>query len=193
LNYSFVNVYSKRYNFLNINLYLKGGAGVSILGVEMGYKDPLDYEKSNLPKPLYEKGKGRQPKKDSYGTVHFGAGLNYFFSPRLSLSIEAMFLFVSADYLDGVHNFEVATLPNGEVAMTRIGVFDTVGQLKVGISYHFNLYDNSGLGIEKPWGFKLAKFENEFYHPKKFNRIRKSTIKFYPATWHKKKRVGAGH
>jgi hypothetical protein len=180
MNYCFLNAYSKRYNLLNINLYLKGGAGISIIGGEMGYNDPLDYEKANLISPLYEKGQGRQPMRDSYGTVHLGMGLNYYFSPRLSLAVEAMFLFVSADYLDGVHNFDVNKLPDGEVVMTRIGVYDTVGQLKMGLSYYFNLYNIDDRNQIKPWGRKDENFENEFYHEKKYNKIKKKKLTFYP-------------
>ena len=171
LNYNFLNIYSERYNFLNMNIYLKGGFGISSIGVEMGYKDQSSYEESNLYQPLYEKGQGRHPQMDTYGTVHFGGGLNYYLSNRISFSLEAMFLFVNADYLDGVHNYTVQKLSDGEVVMTRVGVFDTVGQLKLGVSYHFNLHKTKAPLTPSSWYLHEDKFVNDFYIDKTFNRF----------------------
>jgi len=167
INYNFLNIYSWERNFLNMNFFLKAGFGFSLIGVELGYKDSLDYALSNLEKPLFEKGQGRQPKRDAYGTFHAGFGFNYYISSRLSLTVESDFLFVSADYLDGVHNFEVTTNNNGTIKYTRIGVFDTVGEIKLGVSYHFDLYRirfNKRIANNE-------QFKNEFFLDKKYNRI----------------------
>jgi hypothetical protein len=172
--FDFLNIYSIKRNFLNINFYFKLGFGVSIVGVEMGYKDVGDYEKSNLEKPLYEKGQGRQPKRDSYSTVHFGTGLNYYISKRLSASIEGVLLFVSADYLDGIHNFEVEKLNDGTTELKRIGVYDTVGEIKVGVSYHFNLYQNKRQRSGR-WFKNKEPFVNDFFFDKTHNRVIKVT------------------
>jgi hypothetical protein len=172
--YDFLNLYSLKYNVLNINFFLKGGIGVSLIGVEMGYKDPLDYEKSNLTAPLFEKGQGSHPQRDSYGTFHFGGGFNYYLSKRISFSLEGIFLFVSADYLDGVHNFEVDQLPGGAVQLTRIGVYDAVGEIKAGVSYHFNLYQGKSKKVSK-WFTDKGDFENEFFFNKRHNKVEKLT------------------
>jgi hypothetical protein len=172
--YDFLNLYTLKRNFLNINFFLKGGFGFSYIGVEMGYKDPLDYEKSNLPDPLYEKGQGRQPRRDSYSTFHVGAGMNYYLSNRISFSLEGIFLFVNADYLDGVHNFEVTNLPGGTTTITRIGVYDTVGQIKAGVSYHFSLYPERRRKSNK-WSTNKIPYVNDFFFDKKHNRVLKVT------------------
>jgi hypothetical protein len=170
VNYNFLNVYSWKNNFLNINFFLKTGFGFSSIGVELCYKDTLDYARSNLESPLFEKGQGRQPRRDSYGTFHAGFGFNYYLSSRISFSVETDMLFVSADYLDGVHNFEIIKNSNGTINYNRIGVFDTVGELKVGVSYHFNFYRNKQKKSGN-WVFNNDQYKNEFFMDKKHNRI----------------------
>lgn len=169
--YSFLNMYSIYNNLLNINMYIKGGIGVSALAVELGYKNAVDYELTQLPNPLFEKGQGRHKSLDSYGTFHLGTGLNYYFSNRISFSVEAMFLFVSADYLDGVHNFDAIKTNENKIQLQRVGVLGTVGQIKVGFSYHFNLYNNKEKNSRYPYYIKNDRFKNDFYYNKKYNRF----------------------
>jgi hypothetical protein len=93
-----------------------------------------------LPNPIYEKGQGIHSLKDFYSSFHVGTGINYYLSPRFSISGETIFLLVSNDYLDGIHNYEATKLPDGTTVINRMGVFGIAGELKVGISYHFNWY-----------------------------------------------------
>ncbi len=171
-NYSFLNIYSYKHNFLNLNSYLKVGLGFSAIRVEMGYKNQQDYFDSNMGFfPLYEKGQGGHKGIDSYGTFHAGAGINYFISDRFSISAEALFLFVSCDYLDGVHNMTATLLDNGSVQLDRVGVVGTVGELKLSVSYYFNLYKKT-LRSSTIWNEKKEEFKNEFYFDKKHNRFK---------------------
>ncbi|MBN1925497.1 MAG: hypothetical protein JW798_06665 [Prolixibacteraceae bacterium] len=171
MNYSFLNFYSYKNNFLNMNAYLKAGVGLSSIGVEMGYQNKQDYFDSNLLWPLYEKGQGSHPARDWYGTIHAGAGINYFFSERISVSLEAVLLFVSNDYLDGVHNFSATNLPDGTVEIERYTVFGSVGELKIGVSYYFNLYRET-VNKSSIWNKKKEEFKNDFYYEKKHNRFK---------------------
>jgi hypothetical protein len=164
LNYNFLKTHKINKTPSNINMYLKAGIGFSSVGVELGYIDPLNYKKSNLPNPLYEKGQGIQSLKDMYFSFHLGTGINYYLSPRISVSGEVNVLFVSNDYLDGVHNYEASQLPNGTTVINRMGVFATVGELKVGISYHFNLFKK--LISSSFWDKKYEQFSNDLYHGK---------------------------
>jgi hypothetical protein len=43
LNYNFMNIRNRKQTPLNLNMYLKAGAGFSSIGVELGYTDPLNY------------------------------------------------------------------------------------------------------------------------------------------------------
>jgi hypothetical protein len=95
-------------------------------------------------------------------------------SDRISFTIEGMLLFVSADYLDGVHNFDVTVVPGGTTQLTRIGVYDTVGEIKAGISYHFNLYQGKRKKDSK-WFTDKGDFENEFFFNKRHNKVEKLT------------------
>lgn len=152
----------------NSNLFIKGGIGFTSIGVETGYIDQANYAKAALPDPFYEKGQGIHSLKDVYGSLHIGTGVNYYLSPRFSISGELLFLFVSNDYLDGVQNYEVTTLPNGTVNLNRQEVYSTIGEIRVSISYHFNAYRklmSNGL-----WDIKYEKFENKLYHNPKDNK-----------------------
>lgn len=161
VTYNFNNFYDEMRVPTNYNLYLKLGAGLSTIGVEMGYKDPLVYEEAKLQNPIYEKGQGIQSIKDVYPSYHAGTGLNYYISPRISLNAELTFLFVSNDYLDGIHNYEATYLPNDVVAINRQQVYGVVGELKFGATFHFNLYKKklyNGL-----WEQKVEEYKNPFY------------------------------
>jgi hypothetical protein len=164
LSYNFVKAHNVRQTPSNLNMYVKAGVGFSSIGVELGYIDPLNYEKSHLPNPIYEKGQGIHSLKDFYASFHFGTGINYYLSPRISINSELMFLIVSNDYLDGVHNYDATKLPDGTTSLNRMEVVSIAGELKVGISYHFNLYKKSlfnGL-----WEKRYEEFTNKFYHQK---------------------------
>ncbi len=165
--YYLPNFYSFRNNLLNLNLYLKAGVGFSMVAVELGYREFADYGRSNLTYPLYGKGMNSKIPMDSYGTWHFGTGLNYYISKRVSVNAEVMFLFVSNDYLDGVQNYRL--LSNGSIE--RIGVINVVGELKIGVAYHFDLYSGRKFEFPNPWKKRESRFENEYYINKKYNRF----------------------
>jgi hypothetical protein len=171
VNYSFLNFYSYKSNYLNLNSYIKAGIGISSVGLEMGYQEKQSYLDANLLWPLYEKGQGNHPSRDWYGTFHAGAGVNYFFSHRFSISLEAVLLFVSNDYLDGIHNYAKTELPDGTVQIERYPVFGSVGELKLGVSYYFNLYKET-LNKSSTWNKKKEEFKNDFYFEKKHNRFK---------------------
>ncbi len=159
--YNFNNFYNELDLLSNYNMYLKFGLGLSTIGVEMGYKDPLVYKEAKLQNPLYEKGQGIQSIKDVYPSYHVGTGLSYYLSPRISLNAEITFLFVSNDYLDGIHNYEATYLPDNKVVTNRQEVYGFVGELKLGATFHFNLFRrklNNGL-----WEENFEKFKNPFY------------------------------
>jgi hypothetical protein len=166
LNYNFLNMRTSKLDYTNLNMYLKVGAGFSTIGVEMGYKDPLAYTESNLPDPLYEKGQGIHSLKDMYASIHFGTGINYYLSDRISCSAELMFMFVSNDYIDGVQNFEATIVPGQTTVINRMGVYSLVGELKVGISYHFNWFKK--YVVNAAWEQTRENFTNEFYYGKDF-------------------------
>ena len=166
--YYLPNFYSLHQNVLNLNLYLKAGVGFSMVGVELGYRDYADYGRSGLTYPLYGKGMSSTAPRDSYGTWHLGTGLNYYLSERVSLNAEVMLLFVSNDYLDGVHNYKVIPGTNN---IQRIGVTNVVGELKVGVAYHFNLYPGKKFTFPNPWKKAESTFENEYFIDKKYNRV----------------------
>jgi hypothetical protein len=170
-HYNYLNFYTLRKNFLNVNLYLKAGIGFSLIGVELGYQDPSHYEITNLPNPLYVKGSGRHPMRDSYATWHMGLGFNYYISNRWSIYTEAILLFVSCDYLDGVHNYDVTKQADGSVDIKRIGVFDTVGQFRFGVSYHFNMPQFRRSFYSNKWTLKKNTYQNDFYYDKKHNKV----------------------
>jgi len=155
-------------NLLNLNLYLKAGFGFSYVSVELGYRDYVDYGRSNLTYPLYGKGGNSGIPADSYGTWHLGTGLNYYLSERVSVNAEVMLLFVSNDYLDGVHNYRVMPATN---SIERIGVNNVVAELKVGVAYHFNLYPGRKFTFPNPLKKPETTFENEYYINKKYNRV----------------------
>lgn len=164
LIYNFPNFHSTDKTLRNCNPYVKGGIGFSSIGVETGYIDPSNYEKSGLIDPIYEKGQGIHSFKDMYGALHMGGGVNYYLSLRFSVSCELLFLFITNDYIDGIQNFELTTLPNNSVFLNRMGVFGTITDFKVGISYHFNWFKqiiSNGL-----WNLKYEEFTNKFYHDK---------------------------
>ncbi|HUM88562.1 MAG TPA: hypothetical protein PKV50_03460 [Prolixibacteraceae bacterium] len=184
--YCFLNMYSMRYSLLNMNFFLKGGLGFSSIGVAMGYKNPEDYIASNLLDPIYVKGQGRHPWRDSYGTLHLGLGINYYLSSRWSMVLDGTLLFVSSDYLDGVHNFDIKKLPDEQVEMIRIGVFDFVGQLKVGVTYHFDLYKGRRWTGVSPFGKKRNVYKNDFFIDKKYNRVRKPHDTFYKPSYRRR-------
>jgi hypothetical protein len=163
ISYNFPNFSPGKQTPLNANMYVKAGIGFSSIGVELGYIDPADYEKSLLPDPIYEKGQGIHSLKDFYASFHFGGGVHYYLSPRVSVSGEIIFLFVSCDYLDGVHNYEATKLSNGTTVLNRSGVLGIAGELKLGVSYHFNWY--KGYQKDDLWGNR-EKFSNKFYHEK---------------------------
>ena len=164
LIYNFLNFNKKNKTPLNFNMYLKTGIGFSSLGVELGYRDPANYEKSYLPNPLYEKGQGIHSLKDAYLTFHLGTGINYYLSPRVSVNGEFMLMFVNVDYLDGVRNYDATKLPDGTTAINPSGVFTAITQLRVGVSYHFNWYKRQIYdGI---WGKTYEEFSNKFYRKK---------------------------
>jgi hypothetical protein len=162
LNYSFQNVQNANREYLNYNWYIKAGIGFSTIGVDMGYKDPNDYYSSNLPNPLYEKGQGIQSIKDMYASIHFGTGVDYYLSPRISFTAELMALFISNDYLDGIQNFEATIVPGQPTIINRMGVYSLVGELKFGISYHFNWYRKTV--VNSAWEQQHEDFNNEFYY-----------------------------
>jgi hypothetical protein len=168
--YNFLNVYSWKNNYLNVNLFVKAGVGFSSIGVDMGYKNYGDYALSNLKAPLYQKGHGTNSHRDTYGTSHAGFGFNYYFSDRISVSAEWIFLFVSADYLDGVHNFDVTSNSDGTIKMTRIGVYDAVSEIRAGVCYHFQ-FPKRRTGHNQAWYQKNDKFRNEFFYSKRFNKV----------------------
>jgi hypothetical protein len=162
LNYNFQNFQDKRRDYLNSNMYLKLGAGLSSVGVEMGYKDPKYYKESQLLNPLYEKGQGVQSIRDMYGSMHFGGGVNYYLSNRFSLTSELMFLFVSNNYMDGVQNVEVTFKPDGTPIPNKYDVFSFIVELKVGISFHYNWYRK--YKVNAAWEQTQEDFQNEFYY-----------------------------
>jgi hypothetical protein len=174
LSYNFIKLKSKTDGTPpNHLLYLKGGVGISSIGVEMGYKDPVNYEKSNLTNPIYEKGQGIHSLKDFYSSLHFGAGINVFLTPRISVNGEIICLFVSNDYLDGIQNYEATKMPNNTPTINRSEVYGVTGELKVGISYHFNLYKK--LLYNGLWEQKYQEFTNDYYHKKKDLETTKTT------------------
>jgi hypothetical protein len=164
MNYNFNNIQNIKREILNYNLYLKVGVGFSTIGVEMGYRDLQDYITSNLQNPLYEKGQGIQSIRDMYASLHFGGGINYYLSNRISFTAELMFLFVSNDYLDGVQNYEATVLPNGTPVINRMGVYSLIGELKFGISYHFNWYKK--YVVNAAWEQTQEDFKNDYYFGK---------------------------
>jgi len=164
LNYSFPNAQSLR-EYLNYNWYLKAGIGFSTIGVDMGYKDLNDYITSNLPNPLYEKGQGIQSIKDMYASIHFGTGIDYYISSRISLTAEIMCLLISNDYLDGIQNFEATIVPGQTTIINRMGVYSMIGEFKFGISYHFSWYRKTV--VNSAWEQQHEDFKNEFYYGKK--------------------------
>ncbi|MBP7509540.1 MAG: outer membrane beta-barrel protein [Prolixibacteraceae bacterium] len=161
ITYNFNNFIDEMRVPSNYNMYIKLGAGLSTIGVELGYKDPLVYEEAKLPNPIYEKGQGIQSIKDVYPSYHAGTGLNYYISPRISLNAEVTFLFVGNDYIDGIHNYEATYLPDDKVAINRQPVYGVVGEIKFGATFHFNLFKRTlynGL-----WENKIEEFRNPFY------------------------------
>ncbi|NLU38391.1 MAG: hypothetical protein GXX78_05805 [Bacteroidales bacterium] len=166
--YNFKNLRSQDYAFLNMNMYLKMGFGLTAVGVETGYLNLASYNKSNLPNPFYEKGQGIQKIKDLFGSFHAGIGVNYYISPRISISGEYCVMFVSNDYLDGIQNFEATYLPNNNVAISRMEVYGFINEIKVGLAYHFNWYRK--LRFSSSWEQNFEDFSNEFYFGKKTSK-----------------------
>ena len=164
-HYNFMNFKNKNNEYLDYNLYVKAGLGFTSIGVELGYKDPAYYNNTYLPNPLYEKGQGIHSFKDMYGSFHIGTGLNYFLSSRFSLNAELSFLFVSNDYLDGIHNYEATIMPNNQVVLNRQEAYAFIPEFKIGISYHFNWFKRKL--NESIWGQSYEEFRNKFYHSKK--------------------------
>ncbi|HPR31775.1 MAG TPA: hypothetical protein PLK12_06760 [Prolixibacteraceae bacterium] len=151
----------KNGKYRNWHLFAKAGFGLSTIGVEMGYKDPVYYDEARLPNPLYEKGQGIHSFKDLYGSFQIGPGVHYYLSPRISVNAELIFLFVSNDYLDGIQNFEATILPDKQVVLARQEVYALSGQLKFGLSYYFNWYrDKLNINL---WGQSTREFENKYY------------------------------
>ncbi len=169
---NFLNLYSKKYNFLNMNFYLRGELGFSYIGVEMGYRDQAHYEGTGLEHPIYEKGQGRQPHKDSYLAYSIGFGFHHQFSPRWSYFTEAMLFFVSNDYLDGVHNYTLVNQAGGTQTIQRVGVYDSIGILRFGINYQFDLARAKKKDGSNPtqWTAKKKGYHNEYYLNKSHNR-----------------------
>lgn len=175
---NFLNIYSKKYNYMNINFYLRGAMGLSYIGVEMGYENPSSYEGTNLEHPLYEKGQGRTPRKDSYASWSAGFGLHYQFQPRWSFFSEFSLLMVSNDYLDGVHNYAIVNQAGGIQTLQRVGVYDTIGILRFGLNYQFDLTFLEKMASSPTWRVKKKGYDNEYYLEKKNNRIKGSNLPF---------------
>lgn len=169
--WNFLNLYSVRNNYLNVNFYLRGNIGLSYIGVAMGYKDPNDYVLSGLSDPIYEKGQGSQKRRDAYASYSVGFGLHHQLSSRWSVFVESSLLMVSCDYLDGVQNYTLMSSSDGVVSLQRVGVYDTIGLLQFGINYQFDLKPYRKQNGSKHWQLAKSSYYNEFYHDKKFNKV----------------------
>jgi hypothetical protein len=177
---NFLNLYSKRYNFLNMNFYLRGELGISYVGVEMGYRDRASYEGTGLDHPIYEKGQGKHPQKDSYLAYSLGFGFHHQFSPRWSYFSEFSLFFVSNDYLDGIHNYNLVTQAGGTQTLQRVGVYDTIGILRFGFNYQFDLAKAKKKEGTNPtqWTTKKKGYQNEYYLNKKNIKQKGSDLPF---------------
>ncbi len=178
VKYNFLNFYSLQHNFLNSNMYIRAGAGISVIGVEMGYKSLASYEGTNLTHPIYEKGQGGHKHRDSYASYSAGTGLHQQLSHRWAMFIEGTLLFVSCDYLDGVHNYKLITNSDQTVSIKRVGVYDAIGMLRVGVSYSFSLPFAKKEQKELSWKVQKKGYVNEFFYDKKNNRITTTKMPF---------------
>lgn len=139
--YNFINFNNFSKGYLKLNIYSKFGIGILFPSVEMGYKDLFSYENTGLSHPLYLKGRNPSPEKDAHFIFHPAVGLNYQLSDRIFLSVESSFQFMSADNIDGIHNFNnllTPEVPNNMTPAYRIRVFTMTSKFMVGVTYFFN-------------------------------------------------------
>jgi len=158
--YNFINFSSFSKGYIKLNLYLKLGAGLVLPSVEMGYKDLANYEFTGLSHPLYLKGRYPEPTKDAHFIFHPAFGLNYQLSDRIFFSAESSFQFLSADNIDGIHNFNSLLTPDVPDELTpqyRISVKTMTAKFMVGVSYFFNFDTHRQMRLKyMPW------FENRY-------------------------------
>lgn len=105
------NVRAKNYDEKELSPYLFAGAGFSIVKIKRDWSNlNTEYfpaESSGLLAGLAEDQIHKLPR--ILPVIPVGAGLKYFFTPRLALSAEAAYRFAATDYLDG---FSRAANPN---------------------------------------------------------------------------------
>ncbi len=162
MSYNFPNFNNYRGEIKNFNIFIRGGIGFTSIGTELGYKNAESYVEANLPNPIYEKGQGVHSIRDFYPTLHGGGGVNYYISPRFSLSAELMMLFISCDYLDGVQNYEASIMPGQKTVINRMEVYSMIPELKVGVKYYFNWFKRNL--YNSAWEKKQEGFKNPFFH-----------------------------
>ncbi len=181
--WNFLNIYSFKNNYLNANFYLRANIGLSFIGVEMGYSDPNDYVLSGLPQPIYEKGQGRQKQRDAYSSSSLGIGIHHQMSSRWSIFVESSLLFVSCDYLDGVHNYTLVSSSDKQLNLERVGVFDTIGLLQFGVNYQFDINLFRKKSSSRNWQLSKGNYDNEYFHDKRYNKVIPIKYPFKFRTW----------
>lgn len=146
--YNFVNFNTWSKGFLKLNLYLKFGAGLALPSVEMGYSNKDNYELTGLKHPIYVKGRYPRPERDVHAFLSPAIGLNYQMTEKLFFSAETSLQFITADNIDGIHNFSKDLTPEVSdegSAEYRIRVNDMTAKFLVGITYYFNFDSAKGI------------------------------------------------
>lgn len=153
--YNFINFNKFSQGYIKLNIYAKLGLGVLFPSVEMGYKDLTSYEFTGLTHPLYIKGRYPEPVKDAHFIFHPALGLNYQLSDRIFLSVESSFQFMSADNIDGIHNFSNLLTPDISNELTplyRIRVYTMTAKFMLGATYFFNFDTHRQMRKQQmPW------------------------------------------
>lgn len=181
--YNFINFSSYTKGIIKLNLYAKMGVGIIFVSSELGYSDRENYQLTGLTHPLYVSGRNPSPIKNSHAILSPAVGLNYQINERVFLSFDAGFQIMSADYIDGVHNFSEDLTPNNTEELPneyRVQVYDVTGKFSLGVTYFFNFDSKKQVRAKfMPWYHNRYRSYYSKYHQGSSKKARQDRLPFY--------------
>jgi len=117
-----------------INPFLKVFGGISFVGTELNYKDPVFRTENNVD-VLYAIGtKNSQDPRDPALYYGGGVGINFQLSKKISLYLDGTAAIINSDKVNGIPNYDYSN-NNGNEVLTPVGNKSFVAQVSIGLIF----------------------------------------------------------
>jgi hypothetical protein len=181
--YNYINFSSFTKGFINLNLYVKAGLGLSVISGELGYIDHGYYIYSRLKHPLYAINRYDMMDYIPKPLISAGMGVNYQVNHRIFLSAEFSFQTIFSTVIDIVPNYKDGLLRNmtyEEAGQYRQTGISFTGKFMVGATYFFNfdIYRRKHMRYLPFYHNRYRSYYSKFQTSEK-KRISKARLPFF--------------